>query len=223
LSARNLHENLYVYVCVCLLPRGPKKNSIRTAKIPAFLATHKYLCCAYCLCVYNSCTGVRACASVISCMSRIKLICDWMDEDGPPNSHKKRIFELMRSNFFFWNLKSVFLFFKNPADRPCLYLTWLSDIIEIQQFVCAWKISGISAYMHCAGNIICMNKYIVQSSEGQTAAAAAVIISKSLKSGWAPGEGERAIFIRVYYTTSAEEGRRRWRSLIGPSSSAACV
>lgn len=65
--------------------------------------------------------------------------------------------------------------------------------------------------MHCAGNIICMNKYIVQSCEGQTAAAAAVIISKSLKSGWAPGEGERAISIRVYYylrrggTTEVEE------------------
>ena len=36
-----------------------------------------------------------------------------------------------------------------------------------------------------------------------TAAAAAVIISKSLKNGWAPGEGERAISIRVYYTTTS--------------------
>ena len=49
-----------------------------------------------------------------------------------------------------------------------------------------------------------MNKYIVQSCELQTAAAAAaVIISKSLKNGWAPGEGERAISIRVYYTTTS--------------------
>lgn len=97
----NLHENICVCMCVCtcvllvcFLPRGPKELYAERKSRPSRRISMLYFVLLIALqlpvCIQLS---WRACVSawLISCLRHIKPMDDWMDEDGQPNFHKRRI------------------------------------------------------------------------------------------------------------------------------------